>query len=124
MTDTPDKTKKPEGTLEEKMDFVDWMLAEIDRQIAAGEPLADIGERTILDCTPRPNKGKREMTDEEMGKITIEEAVTAVLELGVKAAEAQGAYEAARLRLKQILADPDLTEEQRKTLRDALAVCG
>lgn len=48
----------------------------------------------------------------------------AFLELGVKAAEAQSAFEAAKLRQDQILADPNLTDEQRQTFRDALGLCG
>jgi len=63
------------------------------------------------------------MTEEEIGKMTKEEAVKAFFDLTIKAAETKGAYEAARLRLIQMEMDPSLTDEQRETIRKVLAEC-
>jgi hypothetical protein len=63
------------------------------------------------------------MTDEEMGKMSKDELMKAFFESGIKVAEAKGAYEAARLRLMQMQADPNTTDEQRETIRKVLAEC-
>jgi hypothetical protein len=60
------------------------------------------------------------VTTEEIGKLTNEEAVQAFFDLRIKVAETNAAYEAAKLRLIEMLTDPNLTDERREAIRAAL----
>jgi hypothetical protein len=63
----------------------------------------------------REEEGKREMTDEEIRNMTMEEAMQAFVEATGKTGLAVQ-YRVLRLTLEEFAQDPSLTDDQRKLL--------
>jgi hypothetical protein len=75
--------------------------------------------------TKRKERSAGEMTEEEIGKMTIEEVVRAFAESLGKGAQLEDQHRALKLRLKhERKHNPNLTDRQREMLSEILFLCG